>query len=1177
MHFSGVDIPLELLEAHQQGTLVLFVGAGASMGPPTSLPSFTELAATVATELGSDVGDDMGNEDLLLGRLDDNPHQDVHAIVRRHILKATQGNALHTALAKLAGAGGTLRIVTTNYDRFLSHALGETGAAFEEFRSPALPMGDDFDGLVYLHGSVDQDPRKLVITDKDFGRAYLSDAWAARFLERMFSEYVVCFVGYSHRDVVLSYMARGLRPGSKRYAFTSEGLAATSRWSRLGITPIHYDDEDNSHSQLLASLENWGSWAASGLIDRHQLTSRLASTTPSGIPDEDDFLERALEDAVLARAFSGKARGREWLDWISTRDVFQALTDKSIGQPSPSHQVIADWFAENFVVSDAEALYALSFLRRQSKQPNPVLWHSVCHALLAVKETRDWMTPWILWLVDNLSLDREPEIEDLSWLLAEGEAVTTVGSLLILEEVLKPRPRASHGLLGDRIEYVVETSHIWLEEITHKLLKGISEPRTAVAILRILEGITQRIYTRNLLASGSSFDTWTYSRRAIEESPTLSIDEGADFVIDLARECVDSLARVAHPAAEDLFQKWVNDEVPLLRRLAVYGWLRRPDKSGTEKLEWLLERQDRGLLFETNIRHESLLLIRSALPEASESTRARLLDVVLLGPESPHSERDYETFRLLTWITQADPKFMPARAALDALKEKHPEFEEALDPDTGPDTAELEWSTAEDEAPWPEEFLHNLLIKDPKTAVREIRRYQAEKDSFRGPSWWGARQRVTGLVSRWPLDGFALWEHALDDPEVLKAVIDGWAGSSADSSLAERILDAVAGLELSEYAPTIATLLSPRASNQSPGPSWFELPQARRLALALWPHIKHSKALDGDPLFTALNSPDGKLAEFWMEAIGHDWRQSKDEWDGLSGQPREALEMMCKPDLLPYSSAWPILVRHLRFLYSADAEWTTMHILPLLTWGLSLLAANFWSVLLQAGGINQALLEAGLKEGLLTTVSRSAELSESARLRLANLLASVAIQSLWSGRTRLQWLLELTHSSSPESCAAWISSIRRQLEGTANEVVSQCWDDWMRLYLKARTEGRPRSAPPEEASALAGWVDVLSAPENIKKAVDLICLMPAGLSTPTLRLRKMDENRLRSAPNAFARLLAHLMQNSTPPQYLSSDLERVYLVLANESEVDGVHLRAIRENALRLGIYSAPQWPIPES
>src|SRR5207247_1672794 len=87
------------------------------------------------------------------------------------------------------------------------------------FYAPALPLGDDFNGLVYLHGSAAEAPHHCILTDEDFGRAYLTQAWASRFLAAMFSRYVVLFVGYSHDDTVMNYLARGLPPVAQKARF----------------------------------------------------------------------------------------------------------------------------------------------------------------------------------------------------------------------------------------------------------------------------------------------------------------------------------------------------------------------------------------------------------------------------------------------------------------------------------------------------------------------------------------------------------------------------------------------------------------------------------------------------------------------------------------------------------------------------------------------------------------------------------------------------------------------------------------------------------------------------------------------------------------------------------------------------------------------------------------------
>src|SRR5260370_25809657 len=104
----------------------------------------------------------------------------------------------------------------------------------------------------------------MVLTDEDFGRAYLTEGWATRFLVGLFQSYTVLFVGYSHNDVIVSYLARGLPPQAKpRFALTDQN---DPRWPFLGVAPIIYLP-DNAHAALSNGLEEWVELSKMGTLD----------------------------------------------------------------------------------------------------------------------------------------------------------------------------------------------------------------------------------------------------------------------------------------------------------------------------------------------------------------------------------------------------------------------------------------------------------------------------------------------------------------------------------------------------------------------------------------------------------------------------------------------------------------------------------------------------------------------------------------------------------------------------------------------------------------------------------------------------------------------------------------------------------------------------------------------
>ena len=97
-------------------------------------------------------------------------------------------------MVRLAIASKAPKIVTTNFDEFINVAWEEKNAPCKQWIGPALPLGDDFEGIVQLHGSLSGRISDWVLTDRSFGAAYLTRAWASRFLVELFQNNVVVFI-----------------------------------------------------------------------------------------------------------------------------------------------------------------------------------------------------------------------------------------------------------------------------------------------------------------------------------------------------------------------------------------------------------------------------------------------------------------------------------------------------------------------------------------------------------------------------------------------------------------------------------------------------------------------------------------------------------------------------------------------------------------------------------------------------------------------------------------------------------------------------------------------------------------------------------------------------------------------------------------------------------------------
>ncbi len=206
---------------------MFFCGAGISY--PARLPGFSGLvdrlykALSVTPNPVQQSAIKAGQFDTAIGLLE----ADVvggRGRVRRELatilapnLTAPNATATHEAILTLAqNREGRTRLITTNFDRLFEEVRGAKSLSLQDFKAPLLPVPKTrWDGLVYLHGllpntATASDLDRLTVSSGDFGLAYLTERWAARFVSELFRNFTVCFVGYSINDPVLRYMMDAL-------------------------------------------------------------------------------------------------------------------------------------------------------------------------------------------------------------------------------------------------------------------------------------------------------------------------------------------------------------------------------------------------------------------------------------------------------------------------------------------------------------------------------------------------------------------------------------------------------------------------------------------------------------------------------------------------------------------------------------------------------------------------------------------------------------------------------------------------------------------------------------------------------------------------------------------------------------------------------------------------------
>lgn len=487
---NGPDIPERLLQAHEDGRVVFFCGAGISY--PARLPGFAGLVKKLYAHLAAtptavqQAAINAGQFDTAIGLLE----ADIvggREVVRRALadvltpdLGKPKATATHESLLMLGKSrDGRTRLITTNFDRLFEEVISSKDFSVERFQAPLLPVPKNrWDGLVYLHGLLTAAPiaselDRLVISSGDFGLAYLTERWAARFVTELFRNYTVCFVGYSINDPVLRYMMDALAADRllgesppEMFAFGSyskgkEGDRA-NEWRAKNVTPILYR-EHNRHAYLHKTLRAWAETYRDGVRGKERIVVECAIALPLASTRQDDFVSRLLwalsdQGGLPARRFADMdpVPSLDWLEPISEEryrhsdlDRFgirsQVTRDDNIAfsltrRPSPYE--LAPWMC----VVDAgasssrwdEVMRQLArWLVRHLDDPALLLW--------LVKRGGQLHDDFVWWIEHRLNelatLERDGKTEELAQIRANapraipGSLMRTLWRLLLAERV----------------------------------------------------------------------------------------------------------------------------------------------------------------------------------------------------------------------------------------------------------------------------------------------------------------------------------------------------------------------------------------------------------------------------------------------------------------------------------------------------------------------------------------------------------------------------------------------------------------------------------------------------------------------------------------------------------------------------------------------------------------------
>ncbi|WP_197464252.1 SIR2 family protein [Microbacterium sp. TNHR37B] len=1149
-----------------------------SLNDPSNLPLFDGLAQQIARSLGVEY-DATLSPDRFLGQLTQS-----YPLVREHVRAIigsaeSRANANHLALARLAAAIGA-PIVTTNYDLHVQKAAAEASLELgDTYSGPAVPLGKDFQGLVYLHGASSRPAAELVVTDDDFGRAYLTDGWARRFVQDLFEHRTVLFVGYSHSDVVMTYLARGLPPSAQpRFALTHE--PDSPRWENLRITPVAYPG-DEEHAALPRALEAWAALMNMGVLEHYARAKDIAAGSPPAVPEEADYLADVLNTPAGARGFAAVATGYEWLRWAEEQPVFRRLFEVGRAE-SESSRVLADWFVSQYVAVPEYSMLALGALARLGPVVSTELQWEISRAARGLRSTapedaRRWMT--ILTAV----MRTDPAESSLSWFQGYGNPLSGGDALPLLRRALVPRlilredrpwfPIDEDETQPRRVSAEIEWATS--DDVLKVLWEQVSEEGLEIAdtVLQIAEqALTDAYELLRAFDPERTFDPWSFRRSAIEphEQDRFSDEEGT--IIDMLR---DSALR-ARSSSSDLSARWLSSPYALFRRLGLHLIAESPHLSGDEKCATVLG----GLLYDPEAKHELFRLLQLVAPDLSPDSRQRLLASVLAGPPNDDPVEGVDArprrraiFDRAEWLSRyAESPWPELDAAISDIRRDEPDMGVRTHPDLDHYMTSGTWGG---KMPLTvDEFLTRVREDGARASVQSLLVLDYSERNFDDPTWEDACKLVREAAAAQPSVGLQLLPEVMLAPfarhhDLLGAIMHGWSQSSV---LLESINDLVGALEEQSVRPELARPVSEVLNSVSKPAEGDLVPLAMEkldaLAVELWE--MHAPEFDpggwSDLLMRGLNTWPGILAQYWLNRVAARWQAAPEQWEGLTEIESRAFSLMLTSPTSTRDTAASILSWKLHFLFAADPQFTAARVFPLFDSDVSAFAPDAWFSFLHEPRTSPDLLDAGFWQLLLRSVDAATGRDQGMAERYWATVASIAAFSTASTVDRLALIDYLATPQRAGQLVAFIRALGHAVTDLDDAGRESLWSSWLESAIATRQAAAPGVQSPEERTA---WGD-LALELGTEDALTLTTSCPGAIGART-RFHHLDPARTQLIVELLVRVVtARLRLTETADWHIRSELEQLFERV--KADAAPASLRQLAELAVQRGVHEALSW-----
>lgn len=1143
MFLNEIDFPNKILDAIKNDSLVIFAGAGASMGKPTSLPNYEKLAAQIAEDTGKELGKDDSCE-VFLGSLKAegiDVNQQAAEILSGTCL---EHNKLHEAIVDLFESPDKIKIVTTNYDQMFEHVIASRGENTVVYNAPALPLGNDVNGIIHIHGNVNN-PKYMVVTDEDFGRAYLTDGYASKFIVQLFESYTVLFIGYSYNDTIMKYLTRALSRNTKnnRYILTDNRNA---NWSIYGIKPIYF--KKGSFAVMREGLTKLGRASKKRLIEWKTQFAEIKETPPKDL-SIDTEIEYCLEDYDRSVVLANSIYGKEWIIYLDQKNVFTECFSNDV-EITKIGELWAEWLCNNCVGKNDESL--LWLINKHANVTNQQFADLLARKLFIHDKELD--TSYLLeyLLVLDKYISEQWKITRFLKNLVDREQYYAAFLLLKKLYVCNMLIERKYSFPKDS----VELKHYFVGDYFHanKAWKMIKEKAIESfpyeIILFVIEKITE-LHTKYVLAGRASKD----------EEPAelifINLEEKRDYIDDpievLCKMLIDASSSLANDNVELLkatVLQGLCSESPLMKKMILKVIRSIQMFSACEQLNILLSHD---FLDSIDCREQVFLLTAKIFLDLSQKEKDCLIDAIeKLDEEHVDRTRTYNVYNWCVCLHEVDPDNDRINDIIRQMQQiygfkprKHPE-------------RIIEYSSDEcsfDQSPLSVEEILKLPIP---VIIDKLKNYN--NDPFKGPSRRGLLNAFSSCFSKdknWAKKIImSLLNENVNENDVWQYVFYGLQNDNYNLEDSVYYLKLIAdNIDLinniygaSEYLWNVLKKPDMKSFFANNEQLLFSVSEV------FWDHKVQEEIGLSRTMDKAYNSTIGHILFSWIQMIS--LRTEKDIPERYKNHFEEALKLKSQDKTIVVC----ILVGHFNFFCNRDMEWSKNVLMPYLVHRNKMIYANAWEGMVFFSNSAPKDTADIIAPVCYDAIKKMHWMEKETKNGFIHLLLSLMIYVI--DKPTLKYIPEFYKYTSDNERRQFIGAIENCLRDMEEDHKGKWWNAWLKRFLENRKNNKPCELGDEENGAIVDLLTVL--PEVFDEAVDIICKGKMPESIDDLFWYELSEMQIATKkPHSMAKFLTKALKSVSS---LSLSGEDIRTIVGELNNLELKECRALNEALLRHNI-----------